>query len=254
MPSVTQPTVQPGPSPAGDLRYRLAFDLEMNQPSGRIIQIGAVVGNMATGEIVERLSVLVKPGEPLSPAIVKLTGITDAMLEERGVELMAAYTLLSNLKTKWSCSSLPLVWNAGMRGNDVEELAHQMREDGLMLGDGRVRLEHEPYYIFTGWRDVKGLYQEYCEANDIPARSGLAKSLLRAGLLFEGRPHDALFDALNTFCLGHFLNRLMVDHKAVKGKGRPLPPPQASVKSGASLPKSAALVAQDLASLISREG
>jgi hypothetical protein len=30
----------------------VALDLELNQPSGRIVQIGAVLGNVRTGEIV----------------------------------------------------------------------------------------------------------------------------------------------------------------------------------------------------------
>jgi len=32
----------------------VSMDLELNQPSRRIIQIGAVIGNIRTGEIVSR--------------------------------------------------------------------------------------------------------------------------------------------------------------------------------------------------------
>jgi hypothetical protein len=53
----------------------VSLDLELNQPSRRIIQIGAVVGNIRTGEIVSRFDSKVSPDEELSPAIVKLTKI-----------------------------------------------------------------------------------------------------------------------------------------------------------------------------------
>jgi hypothetical protein len=43
----------------------VALDLEMNQPSGRVVQIGAVLGNVRTGEVVSQLDLKVNPGEPL---------------------------------------------------------------------------------------------------------------------------------------------------------------------------------------------
>jgi hypothetical protein len=51
----------------------VSMDLELNQPSRRIIQIGAVTGNIRTGEIVSRFDSKVSPNEELSPAIVRLT-------------------------------------------------------------------------------------------------------------------------------------------------------------------------------------
>ena len=53
----------------------VSLDLELNQPSRRIIQIGAVIGNIRTGEIVSRFDSKVSPDEELSPAIAKLTKI-----------------------------------------------------------------------------------------------------------------------------------------------------------------------------------
>jgi DNA polymerase III alpha subunit (gram-positive type) len=53
----------------------VSMDLELNQPSRRIIQIGAVIGNIRTGEIVSRFDSKVSPNEELSPAIVRLTKI-----------------------------------------------------------------------------------------------------------------------------------------------------------------------------------
>jgi len=53
-----------------------SLDLEMAQPSKKIIQIGAVVGNIVTGEILEKLSIIVNPKEQLTEFIINLTGIT----------------------------------------------------------------------------------------------------------------------------------------------------------------------------------
>lgn len=42
-----------------------AVDLELNQPSGKIIQIGACKGNIETGEVISSFSCFVDPQEPL---------------------------------------------------------------------------------------------------------------------------------------------------------------------------------------------
>jgi hypothetical protein len=48
----------------------VALDLELNQPSERIVQIGAVLGNVRTGEILSQFDAKVNPGEPFSSRIV----------------------------------------------------------------------------------------------------------------------------------------------------------------------------------------
>lgn len=47
----------------------------------RMIEFGAVLLDKR-GEIVEEASILINPGEPLTPEIVKITGITDEDLKE----------------------------------------------------------------------------------------------------------------------------------------------------------------------------
>jgi len=59
-----------------DVTNFICFDLELNQPSEKIIQLGAIAGNIQTGEILESLSAYINPGEPLDPKIITLTGIT----------------------------------------------------------------------------------------------------------------------------------------------------------------------------------
>ncbi len=40
----------------------VALDLELNEPSRRIVQIGAVLGNVRTGEVVSQFDLKVNPG------------------------------------------------------------------------------------------------------------------------------------------------------------------------------------------------
>lgn len=76
---------------SGEQRLVLVFDTETTglllhpdaplakQP--RIIELGAALLNPA-GEVVETLSQLINPGEPLSEEIIKITGIRDADLAD----------------------------------------------------------------------------------------------------------------------------------------------------------------------------
>jgi inhibitor of KinA sporulation pathway (predicted exonuclease) len=161
----------------------MSLDLEMDQPSGKIIQVGAVVGNLATGEIMRRLDLLVKIDEPLNPFIVKLTGITDQMLQERGVTLPEAYAQLAQAVRELDTDRNPITWGGG----DSEELREQ-------LG-----IAQEDYVFGRRWRDTKTLYQAWAYANGLRAASGLSKSMHRLGLQFVGKKHYAPNDAENTF-------------------------------------------------------
>ncbi len=62
----------------------VVFDLEttgLKKETDRIIEIGAV--KIKNGEITDRFSAFINPGRRLSEKIVKLTGITDDMLEDK---------------------------------------------------------------------------------------------------------------------------------------------------------------------------
>ena len=57
----------------------LALDLELNQPSGKIIQVGVAIGDKNTrfeDYVVRKW--LIDPQEPISEFINDLTGITDS--------------------------------------------------------------------------------------------------------------------------------------------------------------------------------
>lgn len=171
-----------------------ALDLEMNQPSRKIIQIGAVVDNINTGEILERFSVFVNPKEKIAESITKLTKITQEDVDG-GLTLQEAYSQLRDLHEKHSSFINPITWG----GNDGQELLNQVypRKNWLQnLFDGKP---------IIGWcfgrrcLDAKTLFVSWRVANGRPIQGGLAKSLLKVGLRFNGQKHNAKDDAENTF-------------------------------------------------------
>lgn len=163
---------------------QMSLDLEMNQPSGKIIQIGVTVGDEKTGAVYARAAWYVKIDEPLNPYITDLTGITEEDLATKGVTLLEAYRAVEKLHKEWNCAPNPIVWGGG----DSRELRDQL---GLTSSDS---------YVFGHrWIDVKTLFQSWRRAMGQPVQGGLAKSMTKVGLKFEGRKHDAGDDSFNTF-------------------------------------------------------
>jgi inhibitor of KinA sporulation pathway (predicted exonuclease) len=167
----------------------ISLDLEMNQNSGKIIQIGAVVGDLISGEIFEEIRLYVNPGEPLNPFIVNLTGITEEDILEKGSTLEEAYTKLSALRDRHNCYRNAIVWGGG----DSEALRQQLN------------LNHDNFLFGRRWLDIKTIFQMYSMSQGLKLQAGLAKAMVRMGLQFKGKKHDALDDARNTFILGSFL-------------------------------------------------
>ena len=162
-----------------------SLDLEMAQPSGAIIQIGAVVGNIKTGEILETLCVNVNPYEQLTPFIIDLTGITQEDVDN-GVSLEEAFEKLRELHLKYKSFVNPIVWGGGDSSELIQQVKAKNPEKSLNIFGRR-------------WIDVKTLFVSWRFANGQPIQGGLAKSMTKVGLKFDGRKHNAMSDALNTF-------------------------------------------------------
>jgi len=162
----------------------VSLDLEMNQPSQRIVQIGAVVGNVRTGEVLSQFDSKVNPGEPLSVRISELTGISPQEIESAPNLAVAGESLAAWLAPRDSIRLLnPLTWGGG----DTEILRKQLE------------LTDESWMFGRRWIDVKTLYVASRMAQGKEISGGLAKSMTKVGLTFRGRKHNALDDALNTF-------------------------------------------------------
>lgn len=165
----------------------VSLDLEFNQPSKRIIQVGCVIGDLTTGKVVDRFSSFANPGEALAPEIVKLCGIKQSDVDS-APDIKEAYRQLTYwLKPHDVQRSLnPLCWGGG----DSEDLR-------LALGMDR---ENRAAWAFgRRWIDVKTVFIAWRAAHQRPGDGGLAKSMTKLGLAFQGRRHNALDDAENTF-------------------------------------------------------
>lgn len=160
-----------------------AFDLEMAQPSNKIIQIGYCIGNVLTGEILTTDSLMVNPQEQLTPYIITLTGITQEQVDS-GTDLETAYKMLAEAHAKYEAHYSPITWGCG----DVETLKAQTGRNGSFCFGRRY------------W-DAKTLFQARQLARNEKMQAGLAKALTKMGMQFKGRKHNAESDAINTFLI-----------------------------------------------------
>ena len=168
-----------------------ALDLEMNQPSGNIIQIGAAVGNedrtVDTFSQVINLKLLY-PKEDITEYIESLTGITNKRMNEEGVFLNEGYKNLVSFYMKYKDSLSypnPLTWGGG----DTLVLKKQVEAIG----------SNDMEWPFgRRWHDVKTLFVSYRMATGQKTQSGLARAMVKLGMNFDGKKHDATDDAANT--------------------------------------------------------
>lgn len=162
----------------------VAFDLEMNQPSGRIIQIGAVAGNIDSGSVEAAFSELVNPGEPLAPSIAALTGIATAALPG-ALALPEVYGRF-------------VAWLAPLRhGRKLHPLTWGVWDFPVLRE--QVGAHPAGWPFGHRWIDVKAVYQAWRHAHGFTGMAGLGAAVGHLGLGFSGRAHDAAADAENTF-------------------------------------------------------
>ena len=162
-----------------------SIDLEMNQPSQKIIQIGACVGNIRTGQVFEKLSVFVNPLEKINPYITELTKITDSDVDH-GLTLEEAYNKLRKMHENYSAFVNPITWGGG----DSQEMLNQLKQENPNF---------EGWCFGRRWIDTKTLFVSWRFARGEPIQGGLARSMTKLGLKFEGQKHNATDDAVNTF-------------------------------------------------------
>jgi inhibitor of KinA sporulation pathway (predicted exonuclease) len=165
----------------------VSLDLELNQPSNKIIQIGYAIGNIVTKEILHQDFIYVNPEERINPFITELTGIADHHVEN-AVSLETAYELMKNDIAPYECFINPITWGGG---------------DSLFLRE-QLGFQNNEYFIFgRRWIDVKTLaiHELVKKAGNFNVKGGLGRTMPKFGLTFEGRKHDAMHDAVNTLRL-----------------------------------------------------
>lgn len=164
----------------------MSFDLELNQPSGKIISIGYIIANLKTGEILLEKDVFVKIDEAISEFITKLTDITDETCQN-GVSLTEAYEILEKDHLEYKCWWNPIVWGCGDSRCLKMQLGEYLKGKKYIFGDREL--------------DTKTIVQTISLAKGLKFRGGLAKSMIKFGLKFEGTKHHSMDDAKNTFLL-----------------------------------------------------
>lgn len=168
-----------------------SLDLELNQPSGKIIQIGACVFSHKDGKIIDKFMVYVNPKEKIDPSITELTGITQTMVELEGYDVKDAYLLLEKFVRKKRAFMTPIVWGSG----SWDDSSCLYKQAGVK----------EPNFMGHRVIDVKTLYQSLRLRSWKKVKGGLSSAMKELGLNFEGRNHNALDDAINTARLWLYL-------------------------------------------------
>lgn len=174
----------------------ISLDMEFEQSCQTIIQVGVIVGNLKTGEILKEYCEHINIGKPISEYIRKLTGIKQEDIDN-GKSLMQIYQDLKDLHKEYDCFRNCLTWGGG----DSESLRNNLNLDDEMFLFGR------------RWIDVKTLFVSLMFAQDKSHQAGLAKALLRMNLQFKGRKHNSKDDALNTFLIYRELLKKFISEK-----------------------------------------
>lgn len=168
-------------------RHFIALDLEFNQPSHRLIQVGVCLGHPLQAEeeyLVRKW--YIDPGEPIADTIVALTGIDDAAIRDNAVPAAQIAEELGALLRAQDTFVNPVTWGGG----DSAALLGFFHEHGA------------PFPHFgRRWLDVKTIHAhlQLCEGRS--AAGGLRSVMGHYKLQFRGTPHRADVDAFNTLRL-----------------------------------------------------
>lgn len=170
---------------SNEIKIFTSLDLEMNQPSKKIIQIGACIGDISSGKIIDKLSVFINPNEKISAYITDLTKITQEDVDN-GVTLEEGYEILKSFHEKYCSFVNCITWGGG----DSQELLEQLKLENTNFSG---------WCFGRRWIDVKTLFISWRFANKQPIQGGLARSMTKVGLNFIGQKHNATDDSVNAF-------------------------------------------------------
>ncbi|WP_434715854.1 3'-5' exonuclease [Paraburkholderia sp. A3RO-2L] len=165
----------------------LALDLELNQPSNRIIQVGIALGSRKQPEeewLVRQW--LLDPEEPISAFITQLTGITSEAISATAVPWSQMAAELGALVDERQPFINPVTWGGG----DSAELLADIRERNIDF----------PHFG-RRWIDVKTVHTFLALTQGKNPSGGLRRTMAQYRLQFLGDEHRAHHDARNTLRL-----------------------------------------------------
>jgi inhibitor of KinA sporulation pathway (predicted exonuclease) len=168
-------------------RNFIALDLELNQPSNKIIQVGVAIGNskqLSTDYIVRKW--YIDPKEPIDDFIINLTGITDSDIRSHSVSHQTVAEELDQLVKEHRPWLNAVTWGF----NDCNVLRNEFEKRN-------VSFKH-----FGGrYIDVKTVYNFLQFSQDQSPRGGLRDAMNIKQIYFDGPEHRADIDAQNTLKL-----------------------------------------------------
>jgi len=160
----------------------IALDLELNQPSGKIIEIGIAIGNPTDG-ILKNTNWYVDPGESIDESIVELTGIDDSTIDMSATPMSFIVQDLTTIFESYQPFPNPVQWGGG----DADILRKEFLLQGFDLKlFGRRHI------------DVKTIYSFLQISRGRSITGGLKGCMERYKVPFVGTPHRAMEDARNT--------------------------------------------------------
>jgi DNA polymerase III epsilon subunit-like protein len=182
----------------------VALDLEMNQPSQKIIQIAACCFQPESGELFETFNQYVNPNEPISEEIKNLTRITNERLVGKP-DIVTAAVSFCDFKSRLEINPIAIVWGAG-RSNDLYKI----------FDESGVKNPFSDRII-----DVKATFQMLANSSaaSMRKRTGLDSACGHLGIGWDdqfGLPHDALADAFNTMRVYMFLSKCLKGGVSIK--------------------------------------
>lgn len=174
----------------------VAIDLELNQPSNRIIQIGAAVACTEAGKVLNSQTWWVDPGEMIN-IDYPLRGSSSSQQtlgNLLGEDFIVTHTFC---KEPASCQ-LESFWKWLLENGSGGKLIQWGSADLHLLLKESKNL-NITYPSRLRMLDLKVAYQFLFSKNN--KGLGLSKALKLQGLEFQGRAHDGRADAINTALL-----------------------------------------------------
>ena len=159
----------------------------MNQPSGRIIEVGICIASLDTIGSPILKSWYIDPEEEVTEYITKLTGITNEDIRSHSVKHEVVVRELSDLIVENNCFINPVTWGGG---------------DSQLLLDEFKKYSTEPFNHFgRRWLDVKTMYIFLEMSKGKFGKGGLKSAMANRKMQFIGDAHRASVDAHNTLRL-----------------------------------------------------